>query len=214
MEVSKKVADFFANYPERKYEKRQIILRAESELPGIFYLTEGRVSQYDITGSGDEIVVNAFKPGAFFPMSIAINQTPNHYYFEASTKVTARLAPVGATLQFLKDNPEVVFDLLSRVYRGMDGVLRRMAHLMGGDAKTRLLFELINAASRFGEAQPDGSIALQLKESDLARHSGLSRETISRTIRDLKTKGLVQVQRGTLVVSDISRLEAALGTDL
>lgn len=214
MDTSKKIIDFFAKYPERKFDKREIMIRAESGLPGIFYLNEGRVSQYDITSTGDEVVVNVFKPGAFFPMSAAINQVPNNYYFEASTKVVARLAPADQVVQFLKDNPDVLLDLLSRVYRGMDGILRRMAHMMGGDAKSRMLFELINAANRFGEQQSDGSILLQLKESDLARHSGLSRETISRAIRELKAGGLVEVQRGSLAIKDLKQLEATLGSDL
>lgn len=214
MDTSKKIIDFFAKYPERKFDKREIMVRAERELPGIFYITDGRVSQYDITPAGDEVVVNVFKPGAFFPMSVAINRTPNNYYFEASTKVVARLAPAEQVVQFLKDNPDVLYDLLSRVYRGMDGILRRMAHMMGGDAKSRMMFELINAANRFGEQQSSGAVVLQLKESDLARHSGLSRETISRTVRELKASGLVEVQRGGLIIKDLKRLESTLGSDL
>src|SRR5687767_2658077 len=138
-DVKAKVVRFFTQYPLRTFDKREIIVRAETELPGLFYLTEGRVSQYDITSSGNEVVVNVFKPGAFFPMSWAMNDTPNHYFFEASAKVVAHVAPAADAVQFLRDNPDVTLDLLGRVYRGVDGVLRRMAHLMGGDAKTRLL---------------------------------------------------------------------------
>jgi CRP-like cAMP-binding protein len=213
-DIKAKVARFFEQYPLRTFDKREIVVRAEAALPGVFYLIEGRVSQYDITPTGSEVVVNVFKPGVFFPMSWAINNTPNHYFFEASTKVTAHVAPAADAVQFLKDNPDVTFDLLSRVYRGADGVLRRMAHLMGGDSKTRLSFELLNAAYRFGEQRQDGSVLIGLSEGDLARHSGLARETISRLMQNLKATGLVEVDSHGIILKDTHELETKLGGDL
>jgi CRP/FNR family cyclic AMP-dependent transcriptional regulator len=213
-DISEKVAHFFAAFPLREFEKRELLIRPEEPLPGVFYLVEGRVSQYDVTPSGNEVVVNVFKHHVFFPMSVALNGTTNDYFFEASTKVKVHVAPPEAAAQFLQDNPDVTLDLLKRVYKGVDGVLRRMAHLMGGDSKSRLLFELLNAAYRFGEPQPDGSVLLDLKESDLARHSGLARETVSRNTQELKAAGLIEVGQGSIVVKDVKQLESLLGSGL
>lgn len=212
--VQQQVQEFFAQYPTRNFRKGELLIDAEEAPKGVFYILEGRVSQYDITSTGNEVVVNVFKPGAFFPMSWAMNSTANYYFFEASTDVLVREAPAREAIQFLKDNPEVLFDLLARVYRGVDGVLRRMAHLMGGDARTRLIFELLNAAYRFGELQPDGSVLVTLKESDLAKHSGLARETVSRAMKDLKRANLVHITQDGITVKDTKQLEAAIGSDV
>ena len=212
--IAQRTNDFFTQYPLRTFDKRQLLIRAESEIDHVYYMVEGRVSQYDITPSGNEVAVNVFKPGAFFPMSSAINNTPNHYFFEASVKTVVHAVPVADAVQFLKDNPDILFDLLARVYRGVDGILRRMAHLMGGDAKTRLSFELLNAAYRFGDQQQDGSVLIGLSEGDLARHSGLARETISRLMQNLKTAGLVEIDPRGIILKDIRKLEAQLGGDL
>jgi CRP-like cAMP-binding protein len=211
---AQKTALFFTQYPLRTFDKRYIIIQAEEPLPGVFYITDGRVNQYDITPSGNEVVVNVFKPGAFFPMSTALNATPNPYFFEASTKVQAHVAPAADAVQFLQDNPDITLDLLKRVYRGVDGILRRMAHLMGGDAKSRLIFELLNIAHRFGEAQNDGSMLLPFNEGDIAKRSGLARETVNRTMHALKAAGLVEVARNGIHIYDLARLEATLGTGL
>lgn len=209
--IAHRTNDFFTQYPLRIFDKRQLLIRAESEIDHVFYMVEGRVSQYDITPSGNEVVANVFKPGAFFPMSSAINNAPNHYFFEASTKVTAHVAPATDAVQFLKDNPDVTFDLLARVYKGVDGVLRRMVHLMGGDSKSRLLFELLNAAYRFGEAQADGAVFISLKEGDLARHSGLARETVNRVLQSLKVAGLVEISHSGMTIKNLRELENMLG---
>jgi CRP-like cAMP-binding protein len=212
--TSDKVSSFFATCPVRAFDKRQLILRAGEPLPGVFYIVEGRVSQYDITPTGNEVVVNIFKPGAFFPMSNALNDTPNDYYFEASTAVQAKVTSVGKVVQFLEDNSDVALDLLKRVYRGVDGVLRRMAHLMGGDAKTRLIFEILNAAYRFGELQENGQLRVPLNEGDIARQSGLARETVSRLLHDLKVAKLMEVSRSGIVIDSISALESRLDANL
>ncbi len=212
--VSQKVKKFFSAYPLRSFAKGEIICHAEEELSGVFYVLEGRVNQYDISPSGSEVVVNVFKPPAFFPMSWAINKTPNRYFFEAATVVKAHEAPAEDIVRFLKANPDVTFDLLSRVYRGLDGLLRRTSHLMGGDAGTRLLFELLNAAHRFGELNEKGEIVIRLKEGDLAKHSGLARETVSRLLQKLKKSELVKIESGRIVIPSTANLEMALGRDL
>jgi len=139
VEAKDKIREFFEQYPLKPFAKRELLLRAEEPIGQIFYLVQGRVSQYDIATNGNEVVVNVFKPGAFFPMSSAINSTDNHYFFEASLRTVVRVAPQEDVVRFLRDNPAVTFDLLARVYRGVGSVLRRMAHLMGGDAKSRLI---------------------------------------------------------------------------
>jgi CRP-like cAMP-binding protein len=213
-DITKAVKAFFKNYPSRTFEKGEKLIQPEESLVKTFYLVEGRVSQYDITLRGNLVVVNIFKPGAFFPMSNAINGTSNHYFFEASTKVKARVAPAEEAVAFLKANPQITFDLLSRVYRGMDGVLRRMAHLMGGDVKSRLIFELLNSAYRFGELRPDGSIFMNINESELAKHSGLARETVSRNVQTLKAASLVQIRPDGIILKKPAKLESMLGDDI
>lgn len=212
-EVKKSVEMFFASYPLRHFKKGQIIIYANEAPPGIFYLIEGQVVEYDISSVGNEVVVNAFKPGAFFPMSFAINKVHNDYFFEAATPLTLRQAPTEDVIAFLKANPDVTFDLLRRVYLGTDGLIRRMAHLMGGKARSRLVFELLNAAARFGEKTPDG-VSIPLTETDISKRSGMSRETISRTMRELKDAKLVIVQPGSMLIPDLKTLEDIIGNEL
>lgn len=212
-DIKQIVGNFFENYPLRRFDKGEVLIRPEERLENIFYLVEGSVIQYDISSAGNEVVVNAFKPGAFFPMSLAINHKPNYYYYEASTSVTVRIAPAERIVEFIKEQPDVMFDLLSRVYSGTDGLQRRMAHLMGGNARSRLIFELMNAAYRFGEHTPEGTL-VPLTENDLARRSGLSRETISRAMNKLKTEGFVAVQPSGVIIFDITNLEDLLGSSL
>lgn len=213
-EVARKIQDFFEKYPIRNFPKGQILIYAGDNPPGILYLVNGKVQQYDISYRGDEVVVNIFQPPAFFPMSWAVNKTPNKYFFQTVTDVELRQAPPEEALEFLQVNPDVMLDLLSRLYSGMEGLLRRMAHLMGGSASSRLLYELLIESKRFGELDPNGSSRLDVNESELATRTGMSRETVSRQMRKLKEQGLLEISRKGLLLIDVAEIETKLGSSL
>ena len=211
--IAKKVEDFFNQYPLRQFKKGQILVYGGDEPPGILHLIKGEVRQYDITSSGDEVVVNVFNPPAFFPMTWAINKTPNEYFFETSTDVSLRMAPAKDTVKFLKTNPDVTYNLLSRLYFGTNGLLRRMTHLMKGTAHSRTVLELIIACKRFSKKQKSGYV-VAISEGELAARSGLTRETISRELHKLHEKGLITISHKNIVVKSLSRLEKELGSSI
>ncbi len=211
--VAKKIDEFFNQFPLRQFKKGQIIIYGGDEPQGIFHLLKGEVRQYDITNSGDEVEVNVFKPPAFFPMTWAINKTPNEYFYETSTDVSLRIAPAKETIKFLKTNPDVTYDLLSRLYLGTNGLLKRMTHLMKGTARSRTILELIIACKRFGRKQMGGYI-LEMSEGEIAARSGLTRETVSRELHKLQKKGIIAIGHKNIDVKSINRLEKELGGSL
>jgi len=209
--VAGKVASFFAQYPQRHYPKGQIIIFGGEDPEHIYYLASGQVRKYDVSYRGDEVIVNIFKTGAFFPMSWAINRKPNRYFYKTEVDTELQVAPTDEALEFIRDNPDVMYDLLARLYRGMDGLFGRIVHLMSGTAKSRLVYELIIECRRFGVPQADGSILLTANEQDLAARSGLSRETISREMSKLKNDGLVAIGAAGITIANLEHLEATLG---
>ena len=208
-EVHKQLETFFSHYKPQTYRKGEIIIRADEEPAGIYYLTKGTVKMYLILEKGDEVVLTIFKPYSFFPMFCALNDIKNNYYFEAMTEVVLQKAPRQKVMTFLHKQPEVMWDLLARLYRGMDGILTRMAYLMSGNARTRLITELLITAKRFGKQKAEG-IALAISEKDLGAQTGLTRETVSREIKVLKQEGLVTFTKNVLLLTDIKALEEVL----
>lgn len=212
--IAEKIDDFFSKYPQRSYPKNQIIIFGGENPDYIFYIAKGRVRKYDISYRGDEVIVNIFKPPAFFPMSWAINKSENKYFYKTETNTVLHTVPADDALEFLKANPDVMLDLLSRLYRGMNGVLGRMVHLMSGTAKSRLVYELIIECRRFGKLDKSGICRLETNEGDLAARSGLSRETISREMKRLKEDGYITINRHGITVNDLKALEKTLGSEV
>ena len=209
-DIYKKVSDFFNAYRVRSFDKGQVLMLSGDETDYVYWLEKGKVKVYDVTARGDEIVLNVFKPKSYFPMSLAINKIANPYIYEAETNIQIRQAPAGDVVAFVKNNPDVMYDLLARVYVGVDGMLGRMARLMEGSARNRLIYELILESRRFSKVEQDGSSLLDISEKDLGSRAALSRETVSREMRKLKTENLVSVKNKQIVINNLSQLEDLL----
>lgn len=208
--VAVKLNLFFNNYPLKTFPKKHILIQGGDTPRGIFRIESGVVRQYDINSKGNEIVVNVFKPPAFFPMSWGINESHNDYFFETSEESKVRIAPREDVIKFIKENGDVMFDLISRVYRGVDGLQRRMALLMGGSSRNRVVFELIVETRRFGEIQSDGTYLIRIHEDELAKRAGLSRESVNRQIKLLGEGRIVKANRTGIIVNDLRWLENEL----
>lgn len=204
--------EFFSHYPLRTYPKDQILLHANENPPHIFYIESGKVRQYDISYRGDELIINIFKTGAFFPMLWALTEIDNRYFFSADSELAVRIVPVNDIIKFLKSNPDELFDLLTRVYIGIDGVLGRLVRLMSSSARGRLLFELVLECRRFGQKMADGSYEIKLNEHDLAARSGLSRETVSREMQKINKDHVVKITHNSMTIYDVKYLEDMLET--
>src|SRR5688572_8284238 len=123
MTPAEQIESFFAKRPLKKYTKGEVVVFPNDTVPPISLLIKGQVGQYHITDDGIKMLLTIFKPGAYFPMSAAINATPSPHFFEALTPVEVRQAPSRDVAEFVKDKPDILFDLLGRLYRGIDGLL-------------------------------------------------------------------------------------------
>lgn len=208
------VDKFFRKYPLKAFQKGNILIYAGSDPESIIYLIKGQVRQYDVNHKGEEVVVNVFKPPAFFPMNWVINKIPNKYFYQAYSSVEAKVAPTEEVREFIQGNPDVVFDLLKRVYRGAEGMQRRMAHLMGGNSRNRVIYELLLECDRFGIEKQGTDCTLDIREDELANRAGLARETVNRQLSELKKEGYVEVITKGVKVYNISKLRKELGSEL
>jgi len=209
--VQKKLEAFFFQYKLQKFKKGEILIRSDVNPLGILYLTKGMVKQYAISPDGVEHILTIYKPRSFFPMVWAINNTPNSYYFEAVGNVEVWNAPKDAIVKFIKKEPDILYDLLSRLYQGMSGLLLRIEHLMTGSAYHKVIFTILNTASRFGEKEADAnSIILRSTHKEIAAFSGLTKETISRESTKLQKKGLIENKNHFIHIKNIRNLEEEL----
>lgn len=203
-----KLDKFFSQFKLIPYKKGSTLIGFADDPIAVFYLQEGFVKMTTVLANGNELTINIYKPGSFFPMFWALGEVPNKYAFEAMTNVTVYKSPRSELMGFLKENSEVALDLSKRILSGVDGLLTNLNHLMVGSSSSRVASALLIASKRFGELTQDGKtlITLKLTHQDIANLAGITRETASIVIGKLSKKNIVKQIERKFVVYDMDRL--------
>lgn len=204
---------FYRQFKIRNYKKGEMLIRADDDPQGIFCLKKGYVRQYTISKSGFELTLHILKPISYFPMVWAINGTPNVYYFEALTAAEVGRAPREQVVNFIKDKPTIIFELMSELVEDYAESLKRIEHLVFSDAYRRVISILLYIAKHFGERTENGVIIHQrFTQQDLATLVGVARETASNEMVKLEKKGLVKYVNHSMRFASIRKLELELSS--
>lgn len=209
-QIIEKLENFFSQFDSvHKYGKGEMIVRSDEAPHGDFYLKEGYVRLYSISVDGQELTLNIFKPGSFFSMMWSIANIPNTFYFEAMTPIEVWKAPKDKVNEFLKKEPEVLFELTRRILIGLNGTLNTMESLLFGNANNKIASVLLTAAKRFGQKNSKGEviISLLLTHQEIAGLAGLTRETTSLEMKKLENKSLISHQKRLIVIKSLEKLE-------
>ena len=147
------------------------------------------------------------KTGDFFPVMWAVNNARTNYYLETMTNVDLWRVPQDKFLVFIKSNPEVFFELTSKILVRFGGLLKRMEYLVFGNAYAKVASIITICAERFGRREK-GKVIIEvpLTHSDLASMVGVTRETASIEIKKIEKKGLIGHQGRLIVVKNLKGL--------
>ena len=206
--------NFYKQFPIRYYKKGEMLIRADDDPQGIFYLTKGYARQYTISKTGFELTLHILKPDSYFPMVWAINGTPNVYFFEALTTVEVRRAPRDQVVNFIKDKPSVIFALISELLEDYAEALTRVEHLVFSDAYRRVISVFLYIIKHFGEKNNKGVVVHhRFTQQDIATLVGVARETAGIEMTKLEKMGLIKHVNHSLLFENVKKLELELSSD-
>lgn len=205
--AAEKIENFFKKYPKCMFRRGQLLIAPKKFSDGIYCITTGIVRCYALSKQKIGLTINVYKPISFFPMFLVMNGKPDRYFYEALTDVESYCAPVADVRKFIESEHDVSFDLLKRIYKGLDGYFLRMESLLSGNAHARVATTLSIHAQRFGKTTDQHEIVVRLTHRQIASQSGLTRETVTREINTLQEKSIVRYQGHTLIIPDLQTLE-------
>ena len=208
-----KLADLFSDSKLYRYKKGEVIIRPDTTPAGIYYIVGGFVKIYSLTEDGEERLHIIYRPGEVFPLMWALDKIQKDVFYEALTEVAAQRVPKEKFLNFIKTNPEVLFELAKLLSSVFEIFVDRVENLEIARSYPRLIARILFLAKRFGEKENDSIvIKAPLTHKDIADSIAISRETASRDISKLEKKGIVSYKNHFIEIKDVKELEGELRT--
>lgn len=135
--------------------------------------------------------------------------TGRRYPLSFETVTDCRVLRLGepAVQELLQRHPEVGAAVASQLNRHIDDILHETALAAFGHVRQRVLRHLLALAV----IDPTGPARCEITHQELADAVGSARETVTRTISELKSEGLLEGDHGALAIPDPQRLRRELG---
>ena len=192
---------------KNRYTPSSVIL-AEGE-PGdnLFLLLEGSAKVTRAGSQGREVVIAFIRAGEFFgELSILDGQARSASVValeDSQVYVIERSDFIG----LIRRDPDLSIHLLQELARRIRASDRQIEYLALNDAESRVFHTLIRVAEDIG-TQDYGSDALLVRlppQQDLADMAGTSRETVSRVLRRLESKGMISRSPGHVQLHNLEK---------
>jgi len=190
-----------------RYPRRAVLFHKGDPGTNMMVVLRGRVKVCTQSEDGKEVVHNLFSPGEVFG-EIALldggDRTTDAVTLDASELLVLERRDF---IPFLRDHPDAALRLMEVLCQKLRQTSQRLEEALFLEGPSRLAKRLVHLAETNGTRVADGiRIDLHLSQQDLGNIVGMSRESMNKHLRYWREEGLIRIEDGHYVITDLQAL--------
>lgn len=181
------------------YKKNEQIYLEKEPAHHFYYLKSGRVQIYVTSQNGSEKTLAIYQKHAIFGEAAFFDGSPRMSSARAIS--SSQIIPIGRRdiLTYFQEHPIQALSMiesLAKTVRNLSTQIHEISFLPANNRIARFLL----AESRSGQNE------IRYTHDEIASLVGCSRITVSRTLADFRTQGLIKTHYGHILVTDAEGL--------
>ena len=194
------------------YPKGAVVFMEGQTSKGIYIVSQGRIKLSTCSKNGKMIIMGIAEEGDV----LALSETISHslHIATADALVPSQVTFVASKdfLRFIEQNPGACLKAVKQLSRIYNTACLRIRSLGWSASVADKLAELFLEWCKTGVTKDDGiHLNFLHTQEQLAQMIGTSRETVTRALKDFRSRRLVTGKGAGLIIPDMERLEAAIG---
>jgi CRP/FNR family cyclic AMP-dependent transcriptional regulator len=169
----------------------------------LFLLKKGRVQLYRISPNGKKLVVETLGPGAIFGEMSLVGQGMHNTFAEAVDECLLCVMSRSDVERLMRDKPMVSFRFVEALGDRVASLESRLEEIAFKSIPARLASLLL----RLSDEQGEENVISGYTHQDLGEMLGTYRETVTQTLNEFKSDGLVDISRKRVEIRDRNGLE-------
>ncbi|UOF92055.1 Crp/Fnr family transcriptional regulator [Fodinisporobacter ferrooxydans] len=191
-------------------EKMNIFLQGDP-LKYVYFIMRGKVKIFRADEHGREQIVNILQEGDMFPHKGFFHTAE----YPANAVMIERgilfALPTASFRNLLETNPSLCIRLLAIMEARLTELQDRLEEIVLHDVAEQIIYMLMRLAQRHGVSVGERIwINVPFTNQELANMIGTSRETVNRTLNQLKKIGALRITTGHHLLLDMELLEKRL----
>ncbi|GIX47945.1 MAG: Crp/Fnr family transcriptional regulator [Candidatus Tectimicrobiota bacterium] len=196
---------------EHHYRKHATIFHIGDPGNALFILKSGLVKVTIEDRHGREMILRMLYPMDFFGEMSLIDGMPRSATIVAQEPSTALILYRDHFLHIIDKSPRILLHIAAVLSRRLRKVNELIYSLAFSDVYGKVARVLLTLAAEKGRATEEGTVIdMRLTQQELAELAGMSRETMTRTLRDFQQAGCLRVESGIITILEIEMLEREL----
>lgn len=196
-----------ASLQKRHYKKGEVIFHAQDPGNALFLITQGVVQAAIETADRRELIVSLLYPPEFFGEMTLLDDLSRSVTVTALEPSMLLILSKNTFMGLLERTPALALKMaeaLCRRLRKATELVHSLAFLDAHGKMARVLFGL--SQQRVRALEPSAYRKVRLSQNELAKLTGLSRETVGRVLRDFQQAGYVHLHRSVITVLEPAML--------
>lgn len=192
---------------EREYPRNSVILFEDDPGDSLYVVSTGQVKVVLIGEDGREVILSVLNDGDFFGEMSLIDDEPRSAHVIAMKDSRLLVLRRDDFQQQINQHPSIAVKLLKVLVQRLRRADAKIGGLVLLDVNGRVAKLLLDLADEGGGPR----ITRKLTHHTIAQMIGSSRETVSRAMRELSDRGLVDVTRREITIKNRDGLAALAG---
>jgi CRP/FNR family transcriptional regulator len=175
---------------------------------GVYILCHGRAKLSTSSAEGKTMILRVADAGEVLGLSSAISGIPYEATAEMLEPVQANFINRENLLRFLQKHGEVALHLAQELSRNYHSAYQEVRSLgLSSSASEKLAKLLLQWSADAGPKAREVRMTMTLTHEEIAQLIGTSRETVTRTLSDMRRKNLIVTRGAVLIIPDRQAME-------
>ncbi|MEY4751395.1 MAG: hypothetical protein RIQ60_3609 [Pseudomonadota bacterium] len=176
---------------KRRYRRGEIIVEQGRKSDSLFILLSGRARVVTSDSRGREVILAVFEPGDYLGEMSLIDNEPHSATVRAEVQTDVLVLGRSEFAACLPDASSLSYSILRGLVARLRNADRQIESLALLDVYGRVARALLDMAE---DEEGVRVIRSKVSRQDLAKVVGASREMVSRVMKDLEERGLIETQ--------------------
>lgn len=196
------------------YKKGDRIFTQGEKARKLYIVCSGKVKVFRYTADGKEQILYILSPIDFSFIGAFNLLKEDEFDFNAEALEDTVICSLDKKDfdEILVENPRIMLKILEEAYDRINKVESLVDRLSTNDVSAKVAGLLISLITDFGVETDDGIVINStLNREEMGSYAGITRETITRRLRDMHDKGIIEIKNNKqILIKDMQMLKSLI----